>query len=324
MGNGAKMITVFAYDTSFGNAHLVKKAFSVLDDTALVTFDVDPWRSEIQEDVDAILMRDGPEKCQTYLDYADKHFLIGASSLKILDAIGCEQLKDAVIWYTDSPYLRQSEVYDGEATAYGVKKVFAMPDLMHLAPEGTRPLLHPIKMNHFFNGNRGDEKRIVAHSPGDNIKRQQKGSDEIESAIINVMSSYDLSYRCIMHVSHRQCLEEKAQAHIFIDKLVTVDETCKRLRFGLGKSGLEAMALGCVTMCAMHLSSFTDGYFDRPPVVKVNEADDIDIELRHLIEMSFDDLEEWGEKGQDWIAQYWGLENGAWLRYYENLCNNSS
>jgi len=318
------MIAIFAYDTSFGNAHLVKKAFSVLDDTALVTHDVDPWRAEIQDDVDAILVRDGPEKCQQILDYADKHFLIGASSLKILDAIGCQPLEDATIWYTDSPYLRQSEIYDKEAVAYGIKKIFAMPDLIHLAPEGTRPLLHPVVMANFLNENRGNEKRIIAHSPRDNVKRQQKGSEEIEKAILSVMKSYDFEYRCIMHVSNRECLEKKAQSHIFIDKVVTIDETCKRLRFGLGKSGLEAMSLGCVTMCAMHLSSFTDGYFDRPPVIKVSDADDVDIELRHLMEMSFDDLAEWGEKGQDWIAQYWGLENGAWLRYYESLCDDGS
>jgi len=166
--------------------------------------------------------------------------------------------------------------------------------------------------------------KIVAHSPCTKAKRLQKGSDEIEAVIVEVMSDCDFAYRCITDLPFQKCMEEKARAHIFIDKLMTVDRTCQRLRFGLGKSGLEAMALGCMTLCAMYNTQITDEYYSRPPVVNVAEPHDLNTELRRLLELDFDELVEMGAKGKQWIAQHWGLENGTWLQYYERLCDDGS
>jgi len=310
------MILVVAHDTTFGNAHLIKQAVG----GKLITYEEEIWRPEIQDTIDGMIRRDA-EKCRGIIAAADKVLLVGASAFRILDDLDNPPLPETEIWYTDSAYLRYSRAHNERAQEMGIKRVFAMPDLMHLAPQGTKPLLHPISL---MPEAEKPNVKTIAHSPGTKGKRWQKGSDEIEAVIdeLRTIADYDFIYNCIMHKSHQECLQQKMEAHIFIDKLLTVDGPSRRLRFGLGKSGLEALAAGCVTLCAHPIVD--NKYFEMPPIIRIDDMIDLDIELRQLLEMDTDELTIWGLRGRKWIAQYWAVENGAWLQYYEGLCSNSS
>jgi len=123
---------------------------------------------------------------------------------------------------------------------------------------------------------------------------------------------YDFDYRCLMKLPYKKCLEQQALAHIFIDKIGLVG-------VGLGKSGLEAMASGAVVVSALHETKCTSNFFTPPPVFMVTGEEDLEDTLRTLLERK--DLADLGHRAREWIAQYWGLENGAWLNYFRRFVN---
>ncbi len=89
---------------------------------------------------------------------------------------------------------------------------------------------------------------LISHSPFGPGKFKEKGTDEI----IETVKEYD--FDLITGVSWNKCLIRKAKSHIFIDQIDHYDRD--KFKFtdkdyvwpALGKSGIEAMHLGCLVI----------------------------------------------------------------------------
>jgi len=95
-----------------------------------------------------------------------------------------------------------------------------------------------------------NDKLTVAHSPFVASKFKEKGTQKI----IEVISNRNVDFDLITGVSWEECLTRKAKAHIFVDQIDHYDRD--KFKFtdpnyvwpALGKSGIEAMHLGCLVL----------------------------------------------------------------------------
>lgn len=124
---------------------------------------------------------------------------------------------------------------------------------------------------------------MIAHSPYERKKEIYKGTNIIRKAC----EGYELDV--IEGLSYRECLKRKAKAHIFIDQVKGEGS-----KGGLGKSGIEAMGLGCLTMTEIEQPRDYN-----PPVINVNKDN-----LREKVEYYINNPEErkiMAEKQRKWV-----------------------
>jgi hypothetical protein len=205
-----------------------------------------------------------------------------------------------IFFWTGSQYLLNHEKVNEWAQEIGVKRTYAMPDLMR-CDAGALPLLQPYE---FRNEIKKYERFTVCHSPGkkDDAPEvlgdswNEKGTEEIRRVFEELkplgIDSFILGG---WHtVPYRNAIQVKAQSHLFIDKLSNHSA-------GVGKSGLEAMALGVPVLCSMQHTTSTKRYADMPVIDVRTEADlkRVILELngnRYLLEYSTAYTLEWAQK----------------------------
>ena len=211
-----------------------------------------------------------------------------------------------IAFWGDTAYWQGASIYNELAGQLGIKTVFAMMDIMPVAPKGAIPLCHPVE-----DVERGLRSNLltIAHSPRTENKRHLKGTGQIERAVNRLYSEFpDLRYMTIIDLPWRDCLNLKSQAHIFIDQIPEPG-----MAAGLGRSGEEALAFGSIVLTALHGEEYLDGFFPPPPVVKVYDEEQLYTELRRLCRMSCEELELMGTEGRAWAEQY--LLFSGWLDY---------
>lgn len=139
----------------------------------------------------------------------------------------------------------------------------------------------------------------IAHSPFVKKKFREKGTHKI----IEATNGYN--FDLITGVSWNKCLRRKAKAHIFIDQIDHYDKDKFKFRDpeyvwpALGKSGLEAMHLGCLTM------TYGKGYdtdIPAPPVAWITE-DTFENVLKFYI-ANDKQREELAERQYKWAMKY--------------------
>ena len=303
------MISILARGPAFGAAYNVKKALSVMDATVLICAGADKWRSWPKGTIDAIVTTENAERCAQVVRASRFVFLVGGSAVVVLGMLpGYEKWApelNLAAWFTDTFYRRSYATTNALLHKLGCKKYFLLPDDVQYILSGIVPLYHPTSLA--YPGNQSGTLTIM-HSPGLRSKRRQKGSDAIEQVIRELRAKYKFNYQCLMGLQHEECLQQKRAAHIFIHALPTGHTK------GLAKSGLEAMASGAVTLSV--LSRFnTKAYFDPPPIFEVSGVQDLEKALTYLLDCGKEELQSLGSASRAWIEKYWGVENGAWLRY---------
>ena len=110
----------------------------------------------------------------------------------------------------------------------------------------TKTFYQPFDLSHFSQTK--NEHLTISHSPFGKGKFREKGTDEI----IEATDKYN--FDLITGVSWKECLIRKAKCHIFVDQIDNDDRD--KFKFttkgyvwpALGKSGLEAMHLGCLVI----------------------------------------------------------------------------
>lgn len=119
----------------------------------------------------------------------------------------------------------------------------------------------------------------VAHSPFVKAKYREKGTNLITAAVHSLGLHYDL----ICNVSWAEALRRKAKAHIFIDQVDHYDfakfNAPGYVWNALGKSGLEAMHLECLTITR---GKHKVGQIPTPPIVWCDKHNLTDI-LKYYI-----------------------------------------
>ena len=129
----------------------------------------------------------------------------------------------------------------------------------------TKTFYQPFDLSHV--NQTKDNELLISHSPFSGKKFREKGTLEI----IGAMGGHN--FDLITNVSWDKCLTRKAKSHIFVDQISHYD--ISKFKFtdkdyvwpALGKSGLEAMHLGCLVIT--HGKAY-DTDIPAPPVAWCN------------------------------------------------------
>jgi len=178
------------------------------------------------------------------------HYIFaGSGILTRIDLSRLEGRKTVII--SDSHYLQETSKIDALIEKYKIE-VFCMADLWQYCKFPKKMYIHPfVDFDYMdFSHIKKRDKFTICHSPYHKVETNQKGSREIEQAVKKLKYVTALDYECITDKTWRQTLDIKASCHFFIDQISEGNHFPQMgYKGGLGKSGLEAMLLGCLTFC---------------------------------------------------------------------------
>jgi len=176
------------------------------------------------------------------------------------------------IFITGTDYLNRSKYWNSKLDSYNFSVRFSEPEMVNLNPKKNIPLLHPMEYN--LSVNKG-ENVIVSHAPGMVERDKKKGTSIIEKGIKEARKVVSFEYDHIVGVSLSECLKRKARSHIFIDQI-------NKNVGGIGKNGLEALSLNCVTMCS--INNFSSGKrYASHPIINVQSSEDVTNNIVYLL-----------------------------------------
>lgn len=307
------MITILAFNPSFGAAYNLRRAFSLWEETRLITLGGhELWPGE--EDI--ILTDATAEYCRELIETSRFTMIADAAGMiakGMLQKLGGGRRWKAwakkqrwVAYWGDTAYWNDAPFYNDLMSQLKVKAVFAMMDLMTRAPKGTIPLCHPVE-----DLGTADKPSwlSVMHSPRSERKRRLKGTGRIERVMSKICAEFpQVDYQTIMDVNYRECLEIKQDAHIFIDQL-----PLSKYPAGLGRSGEEALAGGSIVLTALRGEAHLGSFFPPPPVVRVYNESALYLAMRRLCKADREEIEAKGKEGRAWAEQY--LLFPGWLDY---------
>lgn len=233
-----------------------------------------------------------------------QHIPKSGDDLIIVACITYDRIKDILkglrykrvhVIITDGRYARDPDKYNRLFKGYNVLTTGCKRHFREPHPTGT--YYQPFDLSHIDQNK--PERLTIAHSPFGPAKYREKGTETIVNELANFACDFDL----ITGVKWGECLQRKAKAHIFVDQVDHYDRDKFKLREGyiwpaLGKSGIEAMHLGCLVI------TYGKGYSTEvpaPPVAWVtdNFAETLKYYIYHPTER-----EELARRGQEWASKY--------------------
>ena len=229
-----------------------------------------------------------PSRVDKTIHEADHYIVMGAISLGHLPKKYWS--RGVTVILTDSKYMNDYKKYN-EVFKANSFRVFAMPDLAHLA-ETENIYYQPFIMPDVS----CQKTELVCHSPYHTEKMKQKGTAYISA----VCAKNNLPLEIITGRKWKETIEIKARHLIFIDQIFR----------GIGKSGLEAMLLNCAV-----LSGVKPDCNCLPPIFWTDEKHLQD----DLLSLIFDKLltKQLVEKQRKWAEKNLNAEFVA-RRVYEN------
>ena len=282
-------IALFSGDSSYGGISFI--ANHIPNSTVFLT-------SSIRKDFDNMINNKIyiKEKNKFFgeLEKKDEIIIFSAYSLiKFLKNVGVEQLnhfKRKTIILSDTTYKTQSKKWNGFMVKNNFK-ILSMPDLCRFLGD----IEHKPYWQHINIDNKLIERKndviTITHSPTSRKRNSDsKGTKKIKTAL------NDYNLEIISGDNWNICVRKKSKSHIFIDQMNGG---------GLGKSGLEGMLLGCLTITSGNLAK-TEPYFPTAPVVICN----ID-NLKETIDYYINNPEEYNKKvkeQKEWADKYLSAE----------------
>jgi len=134
-----------------------------------------------------------------------------------------------------------------------------------------------------------DQPCVIAHAPGSKkiMERNRKGTFQIIEHVDKLKRNYNIQFNLLHDMKWEDNIRLKSRSHIFIDEIIRGNKEAQNTFFvrrrkrkkniiylypdksnmyygSVGKSGLEAMALGCFTV-ATSLTHKTEPYFPPAP-----------------------------------------------------------
>ena len=203
-------ICVISRDATYGNGAVLSEGLKKFCSVTTIFYYADP--KGMHEQTDCIITRNIP--------LADHYIVIGAISMSGLPERVLNSM--TVIW-TDSTYMfnykRFNKLVNGST-------VWAMPDLAPLSGTGNiyyQPFRLPLVDT--------TKTELICHTPFHMSKLPEKGTHYITE----ICKKHNIPLKIIMGKSWVETINIKAKHKICVDQI----------HRGLGKSGLEAMLLGC-------------------------------------------------------------------------------
>lgn len=237
----------------------------------------------------------------------DHLLLLGYESLNWYSKLKTKNFKTVAVIFSDTLFCVNYQWCNEYAYNNNVF-VYAMPDLKDYLFIPYVPAYQPIA----YQGIKFEKpvnKIVICHSPqSKKYKENIKGSIEIEKAINELSKLYYVEYEVLRGLDYNECIKRKSKAHVFIDQLVKGNNHINQKRFGeisykggLGKSGIEAMYLGCCTITTMD-EPITEPYFPPPPVILttfdtfVNDLERVVVDTEYRMATA--------AKQSEWVKKY--------------------
>jgi hypothetical protein len=165
-------------------------------------------------------------------------------------------------------------------------KTYAMPDLLKFIGKKCKPAFQYTEIV-----DRVEKNKVltISHSPRNNSKQGKKGTKLIKE----IVQSLGLKFDLISNISHQQAVKRVGQSHIFIDQIIDREDGYKG---GIGKSGLEAIMMGCAVITSGDKHKFS------PPITYTKDLRSDILRLTRTWEQQV-------EKQDDWFNQFNTIAN---------------
>jgi len=251
--------TIFAYDSSYAGVSFIADA--ITDNVILCTRN----RKDFDEMIhNKIIFEEKSKHVLSVINSTDHLIIFGIISLSYIQHkhIIFPNIKKCTLIISDTTFKRNINRWNTYIKTHKNIEVLIMPDLIRFL--NTNIKYRPYYQHINIDGVELQEKTndvTISHSPGLKYKSNLKGT----TGIIKVLQGYDLDV--IHEVSWNECIRRKSKSHYFVDQI----DINGGIGYsgGLGKSGLEAMLLGCLTITDGQ-PIVTEPYFPNPPVVYAN------------------------------------------------------
>jgi hypothetical protein len=129
---------------------------------------------------------------------------------------------------------------------------FAMPDLLRCDPDAL-PLFQCFEIDPV---EPKSDDPSACHSPGKKIGMKEKGTPAIRRAFAELKREIGLRGFLMGNVPNAVAIRRRGKCWFFVDKISTIG--------GIGKSGLEGMMAGTITLCDLRQSRLNGYYADCP------------------------------------------------------------
>lgn len=296
-------IALMAEDPSFGNCVGIYNALSLKNRVeAIFRYVGKPEKKMCDHLPHTINPEYMPNKnVDRYVIVAAECFIrLGTKHPNMLPWTGNDRV---LVILTDSISRNRMDQIQNEVENY---KVLTMADLA--------PYYNPIDIFYhpfeYYGKIRKSKDIMVSHSPFDDSKEKIKGTGFIEEAVKELGVNLDI----IKGVTWEESIARKSHAHIFVDQIVPRDEN--KWHGGLGKSGIEAMATGCLTITSGKVEA-EQSSIPAPPVVHATKNTLQDI-LQYYIDHE-KEREERAQKQKQWVDKYLNYEYQS--EFYERILN---
>lgn len=203
----------------------------------------------------------------------DNLIVIGAVALKnISQKIKDNAFSSVAVILSDSVFCRDHKWVNDFVEQYNIT-VYAMPDITPFCNKTPIPVYQAMKIRQEAE-EKPQDRLLISHSPNNPIKAITKGTPFIQKTLDKLKRIYDFDYDIIMGSTMKDCIRRKSRSHIFIDQMIYGNDDVPQKRWGeeikyhggLGKSGIEAILLGCCVITGGEKPN-TGPFFPPPPVV---------------------------------------------------------
>lgn len=300
---------LFSNDSTLGGVSFISDYTKI--NTILINKMGGP-RKDMDEMIDnKYYFNENKKKCLDLLNETEHILIFGFISLVELKQIypNFINLKRITLIFSDKYFVINNSVANNFLIENKKIEIHIMPDILSFLDKKLeyKPYFQPIllpKIDVIKN-----DELTICHSPGHKLNKNSKGSE----LIIKKLKDYNLNI--ITGKSWHDTLVEKSKSHIFIDQIfykgITSNHAKTNLMFklgykgGLGKSGLEAMLLECLTITSKQ-SIITEPFFENPPIINCDENNlkkTIDHYLNDKIE-----LKKLVKKQKEWAENYLNID----------------
>jgi len=241
--------------------------------------------------------------------YGYRHIPKYGDDLVVVGALCFDRIRNMSLQYnrkhiviTDGRFARYPEKYNHLLRGWDVITTACKRHFREPLPVKT--YYQPFDLSHIDSTK--NKVLTVGHSPFGEMKFREKGTEHIIETCADLGVNLDL----ITGVSWQQCLKRKAKCHIFVDQIDHYDRHKFKIRSGyvwpaLGKSGLEALHLGC---CVITYGKGYDTDIPAPPVAWCRDN------FRAVLEICIKNEKERNElskAGKAWALQFANYEFAA-------------
>ena len=235
----------------------------------------------------------------------DHLIIIGMRALKAYSKLKNKNFKSVAVIFSDTNFCKYHKWCNDYVEENNIP-VYAMPDLHDYLRVPYIPAYQTITLPKIYI-EKPTDRISICHSPGKKAFMNIKGTNQINFIIKKLQKKYPIEYKVLKRHTWEDCIKEKSRSHIFIDQLTKENPYIDQTRFGgkivykgaLGKSGIEAMMLGCCTVTTMD-DPITEPHFPPPPVILTNYFD-FEYQIDKLIN---DGFRSYAEQQKAWVDKY--------------------